>query len=832
MKHISQYITMMALAITWSSCNDSQIAELDNPEKGVSLLQATIAETAPATKTTLSGTSLSWAKNDAIGVLADGGITKYLAQKEGKSVAFGGETVTNPQAAYYPFSTVAGDGIESNTLTLTLPTERTVEEKCTYSPMVAPSYSNGFQFQHLCGLLSFTMENVPAGAKLQITSGNSSQPIAGTFVVSDITAEDAALQLSSVKGETGLTTVTYTYPNTVMKSEAIYLPLPVGAYDKLTFTLTEGETTLLTKSVSSLEIKKGYLVNLNTLNRFVLKPSEVQAVLEKYMNSTAGITTFESNIKIQLIEEEDTDGDEMIVNIPKFAGTTSSKTILEFTIPKSYTKPLLFNELDAEGTRTKSPQIKLYVTGSTGESVQTTWTETPAYTPVSDTRIVKVNAPKNSNLLIITADDATGNKVELKEVVVNNAAATNISSAYLYIDKVQTLSGKTIQVNGIVGTVENLSSTGCGVTIASNGSIRPGYVYNVLGKLSSSGVTSKFSWDGTTACKPLKDETGYLIRSVYELAYFLDNPIDDNVQLKMTKYVLNKKSWKGLVLQESKTFNGNGATVSEFTLDTASSNGGIESSGFFSFADKGSSIQNLTVTSITATKPLSNIGGLVGYCKSASIENCIYKSSTLDCSSKDGVDASSIGGLIGVVDASDNAVFVKGCQAIYNGTSNYLKGLSVIGGMIGKVILASSDVVIEDCVTFQKDANKPIQVDETALTALGDEAKNHVGFNGRLVGTVEGLGALFLENCYNSTKATITSSTYTPLTDFSADLFNTFKCDLLTVTEAETTKKFTSKGTAYIGRIQNPENIAIMVTKPGESSPTAWRTGTDYNVYE
>lgn len=818
MKHISQYLSIIALAISWSSCSDSQIADLDNSEKGVCFLQGTIAETAPATKTTLSGTTLSWAKNDAIGVLADEGIKKFLAQKAGKSVAFSGETVTNPQAAYYPYSTEAGDGIESNKLTLTLPAARSIVEGCTYSPMVATSYDGGFQFQHLCGLMSFTMENVPAGATLQIKSENKEQPVAGTFVVQDITDSDAALGFTSCKEGTTSTEVTYTFPNTVMKPEVIYLPLPVGTYDKLMVSLKEGERTLLTKSVSNLKIKKGVLVSLNTLNTFELKPSEAQAVLETYLKASA-------TIKIQLLEEE-TDGEEMVVNIPKSTGSNSK---IDFVIPKSYTKPLRFNELSTADDRKTSSTIRIYVPSASTEEVSTVWSETPAYSPVSDNRIIRIEAPTNANQLTIASYDKD-KKIELKEIEVNNAAQTNISSPYMYVDKVTTHSGKTIQINGIVGTTENLSTTKeYTVKTAANGEIRPGYVYKVVGPTNS--ITSTFSWDGSTVCKPLKDDSGYIIRSVYELAYFLNNAIDDHIQLmQKATYNMGSKPWNGLVLPASKTFNGNGATVTGFTLVSDSSNGGSPSSGFIRDADKGSTIQDLTVIP-TASTPQSKIGGLVGYCKSASITNCAIFKPKLDCSSNGEVNASCIGGLIGVLDASENEVSIQGCQAVYNSKSNYLKGMSCIGGMIGKVVLGSNNVTIEECVTYQNDTDLPIRVDTEALTALGvEDQKQYIGFNGRLVGTAEGSGTLTFKNCHNSSNKTITSSSYISLVDFSDALFSSFMCNSLTITEGETTKVFSSKGSAYIGRI--PDNVTpTIIVQENETSKT-WEKGTDYNVYQ
>ena len=126
------------------------------------------------------------------------------------------------------------------------------------------------------------------------------------------------------------------------------------------------------------------------------------------------------------------------------------------------------------------------------------------------------------------------------------------------------------------------------------------------------------------------------------------------------------------------TFDGNGKTISNFTVTTKL---GERNTGFFSFADF-TTIKDLTISGATVTGT-NHVGALVGGAYCNTIENCTVKDSTITAltwystGNEEWDDGDKAGALAGYLD--ETSVTVKGCTV----TGCTVKGYRDVGGLIG-----------------------------------------------------------------------------------------------------------------------------------------------------
>ena len=216
------------------------------------------ATTASATTRTHINESYQtvWDANDCIATVVTGQRGTRLVRFDLKSQpnssrgVFGGfilEGETLNGYAIYPY---ADDlSLEGNRLTLSLPAS------CEYdaqpaAPMLAKSgYGSGsFSFKHLCGILKFTIRNVPPTA--QTFTLTTSSAINGLCEVTDITSDAPILVCTS--SDAASHSISVNLPQTDTDTDfTFYIPVPPATYTSMSISLTDAQGTELMSSSST-----------------------------------------------------------------------------------------------------------------------------------------------------------------------------------------------------------------------------------------------------------------------------------------------------------------------------------------------------------------------------------------------------------------------------------------------------------------------------------------------------------------------------------------------------------------------------------------------------
>lgn len=213
--------------------------------------------------------NVTWIQTDELGVYGNQTQNaKYVSTGSGASVTFTGNLDSETdevQWAYYPYEESASlaDGV----LSLNLPSEYEYTGNSN-APMIGKkTESNKLAFKHLSSLIRFTLGGgMPKNAdRFVITSKGENQPIAGQ-VSFDVDADNTTL---TITGE-GTQQITYRLDKIAVVEEFqhFFVPLPVGAYDKLevAFYLKNSETPVFTRSISNLNVKRAQMVSMPILN--------------------------------------------------------------------------------------------------------------------------------------------------------------------------------------------------------------------------------------------------------------------------------------------------------------------------------------------------------------------------------------------------------------------------------------------------------------------------------------------------------------------------------------------------------------------------------------
>lgn len=793
MKNYIQILLFAAAALT-GACSNDEWDETRTHEEGVSTIQAVIADTAPQTRTTLSGTTLKWATGDVMGVACDQGVKRFVSLSAGATVTFTGPAITSPTMAYYPFSEVDGDGISGNTLTLTLPTEREFVLNATNSPMLATQYNEGFAFQHLCGLMSFRLNSITKNVK-KVVLTSEDKNLAGTFSV-DLSAGEPTIKADNATN--GSQSVSFLIDQTTTGSKTFYFPLPVATYSKLTLSLRDADDQVLfEKSVKNKDITRGMLLNMNTLTTLTMKPSEVKATLEELLDESSS-----HDVTIQLSEV--TDGDYQ-VEIPKAMGASAA---VHLWLPKGNAHKLEVNEAQDTHGVNYLYQVDVCVPESDDEvsDIEGKWTETPEWAETADAPDVEMHLP-NISYIYIKSNDITTHEARLGTLTVEPKTRTTILHANIRVNQVNVAKGG-VYVNGIVGAIKKID-TGTSthsVTLQSNGTKRDAYVY----EYDREGITmTTYKWN-SNICKPLKDAEGaYLIRTAPELAYFqrnYNNISAFDVYKLMANIDLYSKPWKGIILGDGATFDGNGFKVSYITIteypDQYSSLDGV---GFFSYTNSETTIKNLTLSTVkigTSSNPIEyiNVGGLVGYSACKEISNCTVQYLSIYTKSSAGsyqANGTFVGGLVGYGRGN-----ISDCLVTFPSKYYGMTGTAVMGGLVGS---SSGDVEITNSKLYVNSASPFITVNSEASTALGENYNGYAGCIGYFVGMASNIS---FKNCQFSTD----NKTWGDPVDFSDTQWSAFGY-------ASTR---TPKGTAYIGNVGTGDSVTV--------NGTQWTSGVDYNV--
>lgn len=267
------FVSLAALSILAASCSEFQQDEL--PNEGSIVARAIMEGVNDKTKAVTDDEgSFTWSKGDAITAWSDAGTAvKMTTSDEGKSEA----TFTSTGIVSGNLGTIAvspyneNHKYSDNSLTVHLPSEYgSFDEEYvlnTWSPMLAydasvtPSTSPTFEFNHLCGLVRFNVNNVPAGtAQFQFEAAD--KDICGDFSV-DLTASEKVINAVE-KTSKNIVTLKFK-PSDAARDMKFFIPLPVGEYNGLTLRLLKEDGT----EVSSYKSTKTNTMKRRTLALFV-----------------------------------------------------------------------------------------------------------------------------------------------------------------------------------------------------------------------------------------------------------------------------------------------------------------------------------------------------------------------------------------------------------------------------------------------------------------------------------------------------------------------------------------------------------------------------------
>lgn len=206
-----------------------------------------------------------WLESDKIGVYGDKGSSNVAfsigqISDEGASATFVGDLKEGEVATtvYYPYDETAT--LSGNQLTFTLPAEYDYTANSN-APMIGVKQENGsFLFKHLCGLLKFSIMDIPAdAARLIVASRGDAAPlIAGSCVVDDITANGAVFSIKE-----GFDQIVINMDG-ITGTQTFYVPIPVGSYPEIQVTLEKQDgTTCFSEKLSDVLVQRATIVRVS-----------------------------------------------------------------------------------------------------------------------------------------------------------------------------------------------------------------------------------------------------------------------------------------------------------------------------------------------------------------------------------------------------------------------------------------------------------------------------------------------------------------------------------------------------------------------------------------
>ena len=264
--------TPLCVALLAGCAKDENINGMKDME-GNAILQADI-EGKTDTRTLVDNDNrVLWAENDRIGVFGNQNTQNaefaLVTPAGNASATFKGRLAKDEEAlfAYYPYHQEAM--LSGQTATLLFPSTYTYDGS-SQAPMIAcrDGNSGNFTFRHTCGLLRITLYDIPQGAtSFVITSeGEEAPALAGKAIVEDIALSQPVAQIESEESRQ----VTYELPDKTdssMETLTFYIPLPVGAYPRLSVSLLRQDgTAFFTKTLSDVEARRAVLFNLPVVN--------------------------------------------------------------------------------------------------------------------------------------------------------------------------------------------------------------------------------------------------------------------------------------------------------------------------------------------------------------------------------------------------------------------------------------------------------------------------------------------------------------------------------------------------------------------------------------
>ena len=271
---IKYYFTIAMVALVMTNCSQEDEFQDIQQSSDAHTLTATI-EGGSSRSAVTDGGFFSWTRGDAISVWNGSSKTSYTYS--GTSNQFNGSATSISGYAVYP------DGNHSNLSGSTLPTvnlKNSYSYGSTNAIMLAKVQGNNrnLSFNHLGGLMRFTIKNIPSNATSFTFTANSD--ITGNFQVTPENGENVIKTTTTLSSNK---TVTITFSDN-QNERTFYIPLPVGTYSG--FTIQVGNCSYTTTQA------------INTINRRTL------LLMPTFTCSGTHLEKGENSIKLENIEQE------------------------------------------------------------------------------------------------------------------------------------------------------------------------------------------------------------------------------------------------------------------------------------------------------------------------------------------------------------------------------------------------------------------------------------------------------------------------------------------------------------------------------------------------
>lgn len=252
-----------------------------------------------------------WVKGDQIGVFCGDEVVNIPFSfsgmaDSGQSAIFKGNLPEGgvPSIAYYPYNAEAI--LEGDKLSFVLPSEYDYTENSN-APMIGVKQDDeNFIFKHLCGLLKFSIVDIPDDAKQVIITakGENAPNISGICIVEDVIEDGAVLSIPE-----GSSQVTIKM-NGEVGTQTFYVPVPVGVYSELQVVLEkEDGTYFFSEKLSNVTIRRATIFHVTkdlaeadkSLDEFVqnsvdMSSDEFLSGLEQLLKNNESVSEYDLNI--------------------------------------------------------------------------------------------------------------------------------------------------------------------------------------------------------------------------------------------------------------------------------------------------------------------------------------------------------------------------------------------------------------------------------------------------------------------------------------------------------------------------------------------------------
>lgn len=341
MKKLFVFISAVLLALI--GCTEEDVVK---QSLSIGKIQASFEDEISSRLAVGEGNALSWSTGDAFTMFrVSGQHADWTLEGEGGAtigvfVGLEPEGTTNLVGAAFPAS--ASPNFNNYELTMTLPAELDYQPGICNLPMWAWVYSldDKISFKHLGAMLKIDFKDIPEGFNQMIVTAD--KPIAGTFST-DFSQQDVLSYKEN--GSNSVIIKNFATNSDEDNDRMFYLPLPVGVYNSLNVSISDGTNTISIANWKNriIERKKVYFASLTyrvleAAGNETLTPTLISAALSEIVDVTPNATV---DIAGEIKAED------VAITIP----TEAKKVTLNFVeIPNTEAAPLKIVQENTDDT--------------------------------------------------------------------------------------------------------------------------------------------------------------------------------------------------------------------------------------------------------------------------------------------------------------------------------------------------------------------------------------------------------------------------------------------------------------------------------------------------